>query len=207
MSQTVVIYGRLSQAALTLVVLLFTWSGAAAQTAPDFPDISPAAADSLGGKIQAILRAEGSSDRESSEDSVSVSEVEMESFVLYWMVDEIPPLVESIDVTVTEASISAAAQLTFDEENSSGNSIVDGLLGGTHEFFVRGALQGQDGRGAFELLEVRVDGLGVPLFIVDLLVVAFVTPRFPDVDLNEPFDLPWGIESLLFSDGALSVGY
>ena len=181
--------------------------GFAQEPDPAFSEISPAAADSLGLKIDAIRSVEYSPERRASQESFTVSDVEMESFVLYWMVDEIPPRVESIDVTVEDGLISTDAELTLDEEHSSGNAVVDGLLGGTHRLRIGGALKGQDGMGEFELREVRLDGIRIPLFLVDLIVAGFVTPRYPEVDLDEPFDLPWGIDEIQLTSGLATIGY
>jgi hypothetical protein len=34
-----------------------------------------------------------------------------------------------------------------------------------------------------------------------------VKPKYPDVDLNEPFTMPWGIESLVITPGKTVIGY
>jgi len=207
MSQSAGMRGRRALAAVVAIVALPGWLGFAQEPTPPFSEISPAAADSLGRKINAIRLVEYSPERRASQDSLTVSDVEMESFVLYWMADEIPPRVESIDVTVEDGLISTDAELTLDEDNSSGNAVVDSLLGGTHRLRIGGALKGQDGKGEFELREVWIDGFRIPLFVVDLIVVGFVTPRYPEVDLDEPFDLPWGIDEIQLTSGLATIGY
>jgi hypothetical protein len=202
MSQSAV-QSRLAGALLTAV---FLWTPVRA-LAQEFEEISPVAADSLGLKILFIEQAARDTSRTEGEESVNVSEVEMESFVLYWMKVENPPRVESIDVTVAEGLISAETSLTFDEENPTGSVIVDTLFAGTHTLFVQGALRGRAGRGVFELREVRVDEFTVPLVVIEVLISSFVTPRYPAVDLDEPFTIPWGIEEIRLVPGRAEIEY
>ena len=131
----------------------------------------------------------------------------MESFVFFSMGDEIPARVDSIDVTVGAGTIAAATELTFDSEESSGNPIVDLLLESPHSLFVKGALEGHAGEGAFELQQVRVEGFPVPIVIVELLIDRYVNPRFPEVDLAEGFLLPWGIEEIVLTPEGAEITY
>ena len=173
----------------------------------EFTSISPEAADFLGARIQEIRQRELDTGRAPGQDTIRVSEIEMESFVLFWMEEEIPPRVDSIDVRVTDGVISAETELTFDAENRTGNVIVDTLFEGTHTFLAEGALSGDDGRGRFELREVRLDGLAIPLVVVEVLVDRFVKTRYPDVDLDAPFTIPWGIEQVRLSPGIAEIAY
>jgi hypothetical protein len=175
---------------------------------PSVREVSPAAAASLGRKIEAIRAASQDSSRPAAAaQTLSASDVELESFVLYSMKEEIPARLDSIDVGIRPGVVSAAVQLTFDSARSSGNPVVDMLIGGTHALFVEGALEGRLGRGRFRLEQVRVDGIPVPLFVVEALVDRFVKPRYPQVDLAEPFDMPWGIEEIVLSPDTATFTY
>jgi hypothetical protein len=174
---------------------------------PSDAAVSMAAADSLGEKIAQILAVEPDSTRPPAADTIIASEIEMESFVVFWMEEDIPPKVESIDVTVGTGRIRAVTELVFDEEQATGNPLVDAVLLGTHRLALGGMLSGAAGRGTFELEEVRVDGIPVPLAFIDLLVTRFVKPNYPDVDLDAPFDLPWGIETVELVDGHARIAY
>jgi hypothetical protein len=170
--------------------------------------VSRQAADSLDRKIIAIQSAHLDPGRHpESETTVVAPEVELESFVLYEMEDEIPPRVESIDVTIDPGEISADAELFFDEDVETGNPVLDALIGGRHRLFVGGALEGERGHGRFELRSVWVDGLPVPLFLVDALVERYVKPDYPQVDLREPFQIPWGIEAISLVAGEARITY
>ena len=202
--------------AVLLVAAAFAgglWLGAStraeeptAEALEQFDDISPEAAASLGRKIAAIRGAEGDSGRTEPE-ALIASEIELESFVLYSMADEIPAKVETIDIAIGNDLISAATELTFETEEGSGNPIVDALLGGTHSLFIEGRLTTDSGQGRFELQRVRVDGFPVPLLVIEALIRRFVTPRFPEVDLDSSFRIPWGIEEVGLTPGLATIGY
>lgn len=193
---------------MTLRSLLWILLAAATGSqAGNLPEVTPAAADELGRKISAILAVENDPARTPSASTTTVSEIEMESFVVFWMEEDIPPKVESIDVTVEEGRIRAVTELLFGPDQATGNPLVDAILLGTHRLSVGGSLSGADGRGTFRLQEVRVDGIPVPLSVVDLLVRRFVTPTYPDVDLDAPFDLPWGVDSVELVEGQARIAY
>ena len=177
MLQSAVIRGWMALAAILAIVLLLSWEGASQERIPTFSQISQAAADSLARKINTIRAVEFLPERPSGQEVLTVIDVEIESFILYSMVDEIPPQVELIGITLDDGLISTDVELTMDEESSSGNAVVDGLLSGTHRLLIGGSLKGQDGNGNFELREVRLDGIPIPLFVVNLIVEEFVAPR------------------------------
>jgi hypothetical protein len=35
----------------------------------------------------------------------------------------------------------------------------------------------------------------------------YVTPKYPKVDLSEPFDIPWGIEELVLTSNLVTLTY
>ena len=172
------------------------------------PNVSRDAADSLRVKLVAIRAAETSPARApDAATSIRVTDVEMESFVFFSMKDEIPAHVRSINVTTESGSISVAAELSFDSQEGSGNPIVDILLRNPHSLFVGGTLEGHAGEGTFGLQQVRVDGFPVPIAVVEALVERFVKPRFPQVDLNEDFPIPWGIDEIALAPEGATITY
>jgi hypothetical protein len=169
-------------------------------------EISPKAAESLQAKIDAIKKANENPERPHRASHVEVSEAELESYVLYSLKDDIPVQLDSIDVQLRPGTVAADTQLTF-TSNSTGNPMVDTLVGGTHNLFLKGNLIGEQRRGKFELDEIRVDGIPVPKILIQTLFDKYVKPNYPQADLKEPFDLPWGIEQLKLEQGKATVVY
>ena len=85
--------------------------------------------------------------------------------------------------------------------------VVDALVGGTHNLFLKGKLVGREGHGKFDLQEIQVDGIPVPNVLIQALIKRYVKPKYPEVDLNEPFDLPWNIQELKLEPGKATVVY
>jgi hypothetical protein len=167
---------------------------------------SAKSAAALQTKIDTVKKAHENKDRAPSADRVEVSEAEMESYVLYSLREKIPAQLDSIDVQLGTETIAADTQLTFNS-NSTGNPLVDTLIGGTHNLFVKGKLVGDQGAGKFDLEEIRVDGIPVPKVLIETLFNKYVKPKYPDADLKEPFELPWGIEQLKLEPTKATVVY
>jgi len=178
-----------------------------AQTpAPAADEVSPRAAQSLQEKVDAVKAAEPSADKPHTAQSIEVHENELESYVLYSLAEDIPAKVDSIHVKLDTGSISADTQLSF-KANGTGNPIVDALLGGTHNLFIKGKLSGEERSGKFELQEVRIDNIPVPKVFIQTIFDKYVKPKYPDADIKAPFDLPWGIRSIDIQQGQAKITY
>jgi hypothetical protein len=160
---------------------------------------------SLQSKIDKIKKAGNDKNRRQSE-RLEVSEKELESNVLISMTKDIPVKVESIRVSLTPGAIAADTRLTIPPD-STGNFIVDALVSGTHAILIKGDLRGSKGVGKFDLRDVRVDGIPVPNLVIDVLIKHYVKPKYPNVDLKEPFDLPWGIDEIAVNTGKATITY
>jgi hypothetical protein len=173
---------------------------------PSKSEVSAKAARSLQQKKDAIKNADVDPQHKSGSRSVELSEGELESYLLFSLKDEIPAQVDSADVQLGRDTVALDTQITF-ASNPTGNPVTDALVGGTHNLFVKGKFVAQKSRGKFDLQEVRVDGIPVPNVLIQALIKKYVIPKYPDVDLNEPFDMPWGIEELRIEPGKAIVVY
>ena len=167
----------------------------AQETAAEPRELSKRSADVLQGKIDDIKKTDEAADANRKHSEIDVTEAELESYVVYSLREKIPVQMDSIDVQLTPGAVAADTQMTFNS-NTTGNPMVDALVGGTHNLFVKGRLSGYQGRGKFDLEEVRVDGIPVPKVLINSLFDRYVKPKYPEADLKEPFDLPWGIQSI-----------
>jgi hypothetical protein len=169
-------------------------------------DVSPKAAQILQKKIDAVRSAANDANHKAGSKRLELSEAELESYLLYSLKDDIPAKIDSAEVQLGMDIISLDTEITF-ASNATGNPMVDALVGGTHSLFLKGKLIGQQSRGKFDLLEIRVDGIPVPVILIQTLLKKYVKPKYPEVDLNEPFDLPWGIQELKLEPGKATVVY
>jgi len=162
-------------------------------------------AASLQAKIDTIKKADADKKRVGMQ-SLEVFEPELEAYVQTSMKKDIPVQLESIRVRLTPGIIAADARLTI-PPGSVGNFLADALVDGTHNILIKGKLSGSKQIGKFDLQDVSVDGIPVPNILIDVLLKKYVKPKYPDVDLKEPFDLPWGIDAIEVQQSKAKITY
>ena len=169
-------------------------------------EVSQQAAKLLQEKIDAVKKAEDAPNHKRGSSRIEISDAELESYLLYSLKEDIPAQIDSADVQLGPDTVGLDTQITF-ASDATGNPMVDALVGGTHNLFLKGKLIGHEGRGKFDLQEIRVDGIPVPNILIQTLFKKYVKPKYPEADLNEPFDLPWGIVELQLQPGKAVVVY
>jgi hypothetical protein len=177
-----------------------------AEKEPGKQEVSPKAAKSLQEKIDTVRAAENSPGHKRGSSHVIVTETELESYLIYSLQEDIPAKIDSAMIELDTDTIALDTQLTF-ASNATGNPLVDALVGGTHNLFFKGKLVAHDAIGKFDLQEIRVDGIPVPNIFIQTLFKKYVKPKYPDADLNEPFDMPWGIQELKIEPHKATVIY
>jgi hypothetical protein len=169
------------------------------------PQNAERSAASLKSKIDTIKKADADKKRRE-QSRMEITEAELESYVMVYLRKDIPVQIESIRAQLTPGVIAADTRLTI-PAGSTGNVLVDALVSGTHNLFVSGKMTASKGEGKFDLQSVTVDGIPVPNILIDTLIRKYAKPKYPDVDLKEPFDLPWGIEAIDIGQGKATVTY
>jgi len=200
----IVVFGMVGFAVIAIAGVV-AFRGIAAKE-PGISEVSPKAAKSLQQKVDAVRAAENSPTHKHGSSRVQVTEAELESYLIYSLQEDIPAKIDSASIELATDTISLDTQLTF-TSNATGNPIVDAVVGGTHNLFFKGKLVAREARGKFDLQEIRVDGIPVPNIFIQTLFKKYVKPKYPDADLNEPFDMPWGIEELKLEPGRATVVY
>jgi hypothetical protein len=169
------------------------------------PQASERTAASLESKISAIKVADADRNRLETT-TLEITEAELESYVMVYLRKDIPVEIDSVRAQLTPGAIAADTRLTL-PAGTTGNPLVDALVSGTHNIYISGKLAGAKGVGKFDLQSVSVDGIPVPGILIDTLIKKYAKPKYPNVDLKEPFDLPWGIEAIDIGQGKATVTY
>ena len=206
MMKKVVVFGMAGLMVIAIVGVIAFRSISALEAARLVTEVSPKAAKSLQDKIDAIKNSENSPKHKHGSSRVQLSEAELESYLLFSLQDDIPAKIDSASVRLGNDTVGLDTQLTFNS-NATGNPLVDAVVGGTHNLFFKGRLVAEHARGKFDLEEIRVDGIPVPNIFIQTLFKKYVKPKYPEADLNEPFDMPWGIEELKLESGKATVVY
>jgi hypothetical protein len=201
-----IVFAAIASLAVMAVGGVIAFRTILAKEEPKGAQASPKAAKALQQKIDAIKDSETNPKHTKGSARTEISEAELESYLLYSLKEDIPAKVDTANVQLGPDTVSLDTQITF-SQNPTGNSVLDTLVGGTHNLYLKGKLVAQQGRGRFDLQDVRVDGIPVPNLLIQTLVKKYVQPKYPDVDLNAPFDMPWGIQELKVEQGKATVVY
>jgi hypothetical protein len=201
-----IVFAAIASLAVMAVGGVIAFRTILAKEEPKGAQASPKAAKALQQKIDAIKDSETNPKHTKGSARTEISEAELESYLLYSLKEDIPAKVDTANVQLGPDTVSLDTQITF-SQNPTGNSVLDTLVGGTHNLYLKGKLVAQQGRGRFDLQDVRVDGIPVPNLLIQTLVKKYVQPKYPEVDLNAPFDMPWGIQELKVEQGKATVVY
>ena len=190
---------------LAVIVIFKSYPVRSAYTGSQNTQNVERAAASLESKINTIKKADADKKRHERA-RMDISEAELESYVMVYLRKDIPIQIESVRAHLTPGVVAADTRLTI-PAGTTGNTLVDALVTGTHNLLISGKLTAAKGEGKFDLQSLSVDGIPVPNILIDALLRKYAKPKYPDVDLKEPFDLPWGIQSIDVGQGKATVTY
>jgi hypothetical protein len=76
------------------------------------------------------------------------------------------------------------------------NSLIARLIEGERPLKVSIRVESANGRATVYLTRVELSGVAIDGSILDFLIKHFVQPRYPDIKINEPFDLDYNIDRI-----------
>ena len=76
------------------------------------------------------------------------------------------------------------------------NALVARLIEGERPLRVAIRVESSNGRATVFLTRVELSGVAIDGSILDFLIKHFVQPRYPDIKINEPFDLDFNIDHI-----------
>lgn len=139
--------------------------------------------------------------------SIQISESELNSYVRYDLEPEFPPGVSNVRLQLEPGRPQGTTQVDFDKlkggMKSPPNPLISYLLRGVHTIGVQGTLSASNGMGQFHLETVTLDGTVLPQPIVEFLIDHYLNVRYPNVAIDRPFALGFGIEKLEVQSGSV----
>jgi hypothetical protein len=69
------------------------------------------------------------------------------------------------------------------------------MFSGVHEVQVSATASAQNGQGHVVIQSVSIDGVGVPHLALEMFVKRYITPKYPNVGLDNTFQMPDRIDS------------
>lgn len=85
------------------------------------------------------------------------------------------------------------------------NSLIARLVEGERPLKASIRVESANGRATVFLTRAELSGVAVDGSILDFLIKHFVQPRYPDMKVNEPFDLDFNIERIEIQSAAVRV--
>ena len=169
------------------------------------PQNDPSAlADEVSSKLQALRENHELGDHKASE--TEIKEQEFNAYLLHHFANQLPDGVENPWIRFSDGPTLAGATLDLDVLKSKmpESSMVQ-YLSGRVPLELSARLHTEDGVGRLELESVVLSGLPIPLTLIQQLVTTYTKgPSRPNgFRLDEPFPLPYGIDSVQVLTGRM----
>jgi len=104
---------------------------------------------------------------------------------------------EHIDLGPGTTDGNALVDLTkISKTKNSVNPLIARLIEGERPLKVSIRVESANGRCTVFLTRVELSGVAIDGSILDFLIKHFVQPRYPDIKINEPFDLDFNIDHI-----------
>ncbi len=175
--------------------------------------ISEAAATQMEQKLARLLEHAGNAEHAAgnagSPAPTVLSEDEINSYFQYKLGTRTPKGVSEIQLDLHPDRPSGAAMVDFEQVKAASkkpvNPLLDHLLTGRKPISVAGRFTSSGGSGLFHLEQVSIGGLTLKGYLLDLVVRSFVLPRYPQVAIGRPFELPANIEQITVEEGRARI--
>lgn len=139
--------------------------------------------------------------------SIRISETELNSYVRYDMEPQFPPGLSNVQLQLQPGRTQGTTQIDFDKlkggMKSPPNPLLAYLLRGIHTLGVQGTLSASNGMGQFHLETVTLDGTVLPQPVVEYLIDQYLQAHYPNVSIDRPFALGFGIQKLEVQSGSV----
>jgi len=113
---------------------------------------------------------------------------------------------EHIDFSPGTADGNALVDLTkIGKAKNSVNPLIARLIEGERPLRVAIRVESSSGRATVFLTHVELSGVAIDGSILDFLIKHFVQPRYPDIKINEPFDLDFNIDHIEIQPTAVKI--
>lgn len=113
---------------------------------------------------------------------------------------------DHIELSPGIADGTALVDLTKLSGNKNGvNPLIARLIEGERPLRIVIRVESANGRATVFLTRVELSGVAIDGSILDFLIKHFVQPRYPDIKINEPFDLDFNMDRIAIQPGGVNV--
>jgi len=103
---------------------------------------------------------------------------------------------ENIVLGPGTADGNALVDLTKLSKSNNVNPLIARLIDGERPLRIAIRIESSNGKCTVFLTHVELSGVAIDGSILDFLIKHFVQPRYPDIKINEPFDLDYNIDHI-----------
>lgn len=140
----------------------------------------------------------------------SMSEGEINSYIVYKMKQQPVKGMKSLVLNLQDANhLTATALVDFDQVKLRNEGMMGSLfkkiMTGDHYLKMDGTLASGQHKGQFVVTRAELGGVVIPNSLVLAIIRHVGEKQHPPVDLTKPFELPYGIERVEISTGAVRV--
>jgi hypothetical protein len=190
---------------ITVLLSLLVGAGAPTESRPATtrPDLSWAESDALTRKLEAIEKRPPTAKPE----VVSVSEVELDSYLNLGLGPRMPPGLTDVDFQIDPDRLGARAIVDLDQLRDrmppTGTFNPISYLRGRVPVVLRARFPNGDGFGTLDFEEVRLGGYPIPVTVLAQMVQSSTrTPENPQgFDIMAPFRLPYAVRRVRLQAG------
>jgi len=111
---------------------------------------------------------------------------------------------EHIELGPGTADGTALVDLTKVSKTQS-NPLIARLIEGERPLRIAIRVESSNGRATVFLTHVELSGVAIDGSILDFLIKHFVQPRYPDIKINQPFDLDFNIDHIEIQPAGVRV--
>ena len=111
---------------------------------------------------------------------------------------------EHIELGPGTADGTALVDLTKVSKTQS-NPLIARLIEGERPLRIAIRVESSNGRATVFLTHVELSGVAIDGSILDFLIKHFVQPRYPDIKINQPFDLDFNIDRIEIQPAGVRV--
>ena len=110
---------------------------------------------------------------------------------------KLPAGVRSVAFQAQPGRVTATSRVDFDQLKAGRNSYnpLLSIFSGLHDVIVTAHAYGAGGQGLVHVDSVSLDGVEVPLFVLELFVEKYLKPKYPNIGLDSRFALPARVDA------------
>jgi len=107
--------------------------------------------------------------------------------------------------TVDGTALVDLMKIQKNKSTSTMNALIGRLIEGERPLKISIRVESSNGRATVFLTRVELSGVALDGSILEFLIKQFIQPRYPDIKINQPFDLDYNIDRIEIQPAAVKI--